>query len=58
MITLLTVKQVSAAVVTFPLYIAVFAFVEVVLVGGRVGPRLRRADDEPGAAAVVLDVEK
>jgi hypothetical protein len=45
-------------VVTFPLYIAVFAFVEVVLVGGRVGPRLRRPDDTRGAAAVVLDVEK
>jgi hypothetical protein len=41
-ITLLTVKHVTAAVVTFPLYIAVFAFVEVLLVGGRLGPRVRR----------------
>jgi hypothetical protein len=56
-ITLLTVKHVSAAVVTFPLYIAVFTFVEVVLVGGRLGPRLRRVP-ERGEAPAVLDVEK
>jgi hypothetical protein len=40
-ITLLTVKQVSAPVVAFPLYIAVMAFVESVLVAGRLGPRWR-----------------
>jgi len=28
--------------VTFPLYIAVLAFIETVLVAGRVGPRSRR----------------
>lgn len=41
-ITLLTVKHVTAYVVTFPLYIAVLAFIETVLVAGRVGPRMRR----------------
>jgi len=41
-ITLLTVKHISAYVVTFPLYIAILAFVEAVLVAGRLGPRLRR----------------
>jgi hypothetical protein len=41
-ITLLTVTRVSAPVVTFPLYIAVVASVEVTLVAGRLGPRLRR----------------
>jgi len=41
-ITLLTVKHLSAAVVAFPLYIAVLAFIESVLVAGRLGPRLRR----------------
>jgi len=56
-ITLLTVKHVSAEVVTFPLYIAVFAFVQVALVGGRLGPRVRGA---PGrdVSPVALDVEK
>jgi hypothetical protein len=68
-ITLLTVKHVSAAVVTFPLYIAVFALMEVVLVGGRLGPRLRRALERTDAPAPLeapaplqapapLDVEK
>jgi hypothetical protein len=41
-ITLLTVTRVSAPVVTFPLYIAVVASVELALVAGRVGPRVRR----------------
>jgi hypothetical protein len=41
-ITLLTVKHISAPVVTFPLYIAVIAFVESALVAGRLGPRVRR----------------
>jgi hypothetical protein len=48
-ITLLTVKHLSAPVVTFPLYIAVFALGETALVAGRLGPRLRRA--APGGAA-------
>jgi hypothetical protein len=56
-ITLLSVKHVSAAVVTFPLYIAVFAFVQVTLVGGKLGPRVRGALG-PGATPVALDVEK
>jgi hypothetical protein len=47
-ITLLTVKHVTAFVVTFPLYIAVLAFAESVLVAGRLGPRLRH---EPAPAA-------
>jgi hypothetical protein len=41
-ITLLTVKQLSAPVVAFPLYIAVIALLEAALVAGRLGPRLRR----------------
>lgn len=41
-ITLLTMKHISAPVVTFPLYIAVIALVESALVAGRIGPRLRR----------------
>jgi hypothetical protein len=41
-ITLLTVKHVSAPVVTFPLYIAVMAFAESALVAGRLGPRRHR----------------
>lgn len=45
-ITLLTVKHLSAPVVTFPLYIAVIAFVETVLVAGRLGPRVRGAPAE------------
>ena len=40
-ITLLTVNQFSVYVVTFPLYIAVLAFIESVLVAGRLGPRWR-----------------
>jgi hypothetical protein len=40
-ITLLTVKHISAPVVAFPLYIAVLAFVETALVAGRLGPRWR-----------------
>ena len=35
---------------TFPLYIAVLAFVESVLVAGRLGPRLR----EPGPATATV----
>jgi hypothetical protein len=57
LITLLTVKHVSAAVVTFPLYIAVFAFVQSSLVAGRLGPRLRRAL-ERGESPTPLNVEK
>jgi hypothetical protein len=41
-ITLLTVRHISAPVVTFPLYIAVIALVETALVAGRLGPRARR----------------
>lgn len=41
-ITLLTVTTATAAVVAFPAYIALIAGVEVALVGGRLGPRLRR----------------
>ncbi len=48
-ITLLTVKHFTAYVVTFPLYIAVLAFAESVLVAGRLGPRLRRP---PASAAL------
>jgi hypothetical protein len=42
-IALLTVKHVTAYVVTFPLYIAVLAFFQTALVAGRLGPRVRRA---------------
>jgi hypothetical protein len=42
-ITLLTVDRVSTAVVAFPVYIVAIAFVEVILVAGRAGPRLRSA---------------
>jgi len=40
-ITLLTVNQVSTAVVAFPVYIVAIAFLEIVLVAGRLGPRVR-----------------
>jgi hypothetical protein len=40
-ILLLTVNQWTTAVVAFPLYIVCIAAVEVVLVGGRPGPRWR-----------------
>lgn len=43
-ITLLTVKQFSAYVAVFPLYIAVLAFIQSVLVAGRLGPRWRREE--------------
>ena len=50
-ITLLTVKHISAPVVTFPLYIAVIALVESALVAGRLGPRVqRRRQREPAKA--------
>ncbi len=52
-ITLLTVQHFSVYVVTFPLYIAVLAFIESVLVAGRLGPRWRgevvRVTTVPGA---------
>jgi len=41
-ITLLTVNEVTTAVVAFPLYIFVIASVESLLIAGRVGPRLRQ----------------
>ncbi|HTZ08644.1 MAG TPA: hypothetical protein VMB72_06220 [Acidimicrobiales bacterium] len=47
-VTLLTVTTVSAAELTFPLYIVVITAVEVVLVAGRLGPRLRRRALAPG----------
>jgi hypothetical protein len=40
-ITLLTVTTVTAAVVAFPLYIAALCALEVLLVAGRLGPRVR-----------------
>ena len=40
-ITLLTVTTVTFAVVAFPIYIALIAGFEVLLVGGRLGPRVR-----------------
>jgi len=40
-LTLLTVKHVTAAVFAFPLYIAVMASLQVIVIGGRLGPRLR-----------------
>lgn len=40
-ITLLTVTVVTTAVVAFPIYIAAITAVQVVLVAGRIGPRLR-----------------
>ena len=40
-ITLLTVRHFTAPVAAFPLYIAVIATLEVVLIAGRLGPRLR-----------------
>jgi hypothetical protein len=43
LLTLLTVTTVSAAVVAFPAYIGVVASTQVLLVGGRLGPRLRSA---------------
>jgi hypothetical protein len=59
--TLLTVKHASAVVVTFPLYIAVICLVQVALVGGRLGPRLRGEPswrESPPETPVALDVEK
>jgi hypothetical protein len=56
-ITLLTVKEVSAPVVGFPLYIAFISFVEISLVAGRLGPRLRR-EPEPVGSFGGSDVEK
>jgi hypothetical protein len=46
-LTLLTVTTVSLAVVAFPAYIAAITTVEVVLVGGRAGPRLRAGRRRP-----------
>jgi hypothetical protein len=57
-ITLLTVKQVSAPVVAFPLYIAVLSSVQIALVAGRLGPRLRRVSDPAPTARAALDVEE
>ena len=42
MITLLTVKHVTAAVFVFPLYIAVMASLQVIVIGGRPGPAAAR----------------
>ncbi len=50
-ITLLTVNQLSAAVVAFPLYITVIGLVEISLVAGRIGPRLRRDRAGVGSSA-------
>ncbi|HEY5026405.1 MAG TPA: hypothetical protein VII76_15620 [Acidimicrobiales bacterium] len=50
-ITLLTVKHVSAPVLAFPLYIAVIALAETVLVAGRLGPRVRRESQPARTAA-------
>jgi hypothetical protein len=41
-ITLLTVRRFTAPVAAFPLYIAIIATLEVVLISGRIGPRMRR----------------
>jgi len=46
-VTLLTVDRASTAVVAFPIYIAALALLEVVLVAGRAGPRLRSAAVRP-----------
>jgi hypothetical protein len=43
MITLFTVTRFTAAELAFPLYIAVLAFFEAVLVAGRIGPRVHAA---------------
>ncbi|MGH9108729.1 MAG: hypothetical protein ACRDY3_04550 [Acidimicrobiales bacterium] len=48
-ITLLTVTAVTAAVVTFPLYIALVTGIEVSLVAGRIGPRLARRRQPDGS---------
>ena len=40
LITLLTVTHLSAAVVAFPLYTLTVAVTQLVLVSGRLGPRL------------------
>jgi hypothetical protein len=40
-ITLLTVTTVTAAVIAFPIYITFIAGLEVILIGGRLGPRVR-----------------
>ena len=58
MITLLTVKHFTAYVATFPLYIAVLAFAESVLVAGRLGPRLRREPASAPAPPAGSDVEQ
>jgi hypothetical protein len=50
-ITLLTVKHVSAPVVTFPLYIGILSLVQITLVSGRAGPRLRREPARAGKGA-------
>jgi hypothetical protein len=42
-ILLLTVDTWTTEVVAFPLYIVCIASLEVVLIGGSIGPRLRRA---------------
>ena len=46
-ITLLTVNEVTTAIVAFPIYILVVATLETVLIAGRLGPRLRQRRAKP-----------
>jgi hypothetical protein len=59
-ILLLTVRHWTTAQVAFPLYIVCVATVEVILVGGRVGPRLsrRRGLVTPSEPAVTPDPDQ
>jgi hypothetical protein len=52
-ILLLTVHHWTTAQVAFPLYIVCVASVEVILVGGRAGPRIRRARGAPTSRPAV-----
>jgi hypothetical protein len=54
------VKHFTAYVVTFPLYIAVLAFIQSTFVAGRIGPRVRRGRPSIGVSVdgSDSDVEK
>jgi len=49
-ITLLTVSEVTTAVVAFPIYILVIATLETILIASRLGPRLRQRRTEARAS--------
>jgi hypothetical protein len=50
-ITLLTVKHVTTAVVAFPAYIVVVAFMETAIIAGRIGPRIRSRSSAASASS-------